>query len=107
MNLAEFLKENLPSDYMLSHKPKSASSILSKRNGTERGSNIRRRRGRSIRAGECPKVGDSIRVRQGDGSEKEYKVLRLITNDEEKPVKAVVALPGGWDRRIVSLKIGG
>jgi len=105
MNLKELLDVNLPSDKILSRKPGSPNAIINKnRNG--RGSNVRKLRGRSINAAEPPEVGSEIMVRQGDGSEKQYKIIRIINDDEiGAPVKALVALPGGGDKRVVRLNI--
>jgi len=99
--LKEFLNVNLPSDKVLSRKPVSADGIVRKNRGT----NVRTIRGRSVNVAEIPKVGEEVYVRQGDGTELSYKILKVINSEEGAPVQALVALPGGADKRIVRLNI--
>jgi len=98
MNLQEFLDKELPSDRLLSYHPPSIDSIAYKAKA-----NIKKARGRKIEQKDI-KVGDTVKVKEGDGTEKEYKVLRLIHDQFGVPVKAVVSLPGGLDKRIVSIR---
>lgn len=99
--LKEFLNVHLPSDKVLNRKPVSADTIISKNRGT----NVRKIRGRSVNVAETPKIGEEIYVRQGDGTELSYKILKVIYNETGAPARAVVALPGGADRRIVRLNV--
>lgn len=96
MNLQELLDRELPSDHLLSFHPPSPDAIVAK-------ANIRKTRGRKIEATSL-KVGDIVKLREGDGTQKDYKVLKIINDQFGVPVKALVALPGGADKRIVSIK---
>jgi len=98
MNLKEFLSRQLPSDRILSLKPPSIDTIARKARA-----NIKKSRGRKIENPDI-KAGDTVRVKEGDGSEKEYKVIKVINDQFGVPVKAVVSLPGGLDKRIVSIR---
>ena len=103
MNLKEFLERNLPSDRILSYKPPSIDSILS-----NRGSNIRKTRGRKIIVSKkLPQPGEEVTVREGDGTEKTYKLIKFVYDQQGNPVKAWVSLPGGFDKRLVSVHIQG